>query len=47
MVSKWKTEPFRWYSCVVRKHPAVEKSDGEKQWYQNGKLNRLDGTPAS
>jgi hypothetical protein len=43
LVSEWKITSFRWYSCVVRKHPAIEGANGDKEWYQNGKLYRENG----
>ena len=36
-----------WYNKERRLHrldgPAVERSNGSKEWYQNGKHHRLDG----
>ncbi len=40
-----------WYKpgtdiCHRLDGPAVEYSDGDKEWFQNGKLHRLDGPAA-
>jgi len=36
------------YSCNSKRHrtdgPAVERSNGEKHWYKEGRLHRTDGS---